>query len=389
MPNRYDAPHTAAPYLLRSQGRFGAFIRSEFFAPNSVSEAAANALSGLLSICAHTDRSLEAISAVVRSEITDSRPSSGLQCLVSSFDSLHPRSSQSHAQFPLPPVEPQHVQFLDRAVDTIARMIHAEYGSREPSLTAPYPYERVGIEALFRFSRNGWGLRFDESLLVNLSATAFQDRRYLRLVFESTALDLVGDTSLSNLRLYSGEHWCNFLPAQRGIILWTTCRSFRYLLTTQGAWFKFAANSLHSCGLLDAAAPNLPPDLLPFCCETSSADRRVRDAFLAAIRRQADESGGFNVVDGSRLTTPLSRRVGMTRSQCNSFFDMLPDFAEFVRDHCAPLPRNWRELDEACCAERGITMPPPPLRPWNWSRIHPTVAAIMEHDLTNHEEEPQ
>jgi hypothetical protein len=117
-----------------------------------------------------------------------------------------------------------------------------------------------------------------------------------------------------------------------------------------------------------------------------------------ALRRFADARGGWGWIrhmstSRSYLATPLARRIGLTMSQWRDVFgpNVSLTWTESVRRMCPTLPRGWREADALASARLGLGLTPRPavrLNDWNWENIAPAVAAIMEHDLTLHLEEP-
>jgi hypothetical protein len=108
---------------------------------------------------------------------------------------------------------------------------------------------------------------------------------------------------------------------------------------------------------------------------------------LRMLRRWCDDHNGESYLDRRLCTTELSRRGGITRGTFIRIFGSELDFGDQIRSACNTLPADWR------ANELPATSSEPQRRTrttvsWNWNRIPPDVAAIMQHDLTLHLDEP-
>jgi hypothetical protein len=123
----------------------------------------------------------------------------------------------------------------------------------------------------------------------------------------------------------------------------------------------------------------------------------LRSMYAEAIKTIFAMTAGYASRSGGRtafgargfLTTPLSRRAGMTKQWFLRIFGA-NDFGPTVREYAPPLARNWREGLHAEMRRVGLNPPAPRVRtrPWDWSRIPAAVAEIMQRDLTLHLDEP-
>lgn len=114
------------------------------------------------------------------------------------------------------------------------------------------------------------------------------------------------------------------------------------------------------------------------------------DYIAFMLRGFCDRNGGVSHFRNRVISAANARRMGVSRR----------DFDRIVGEHASgygfdqvhsrmpALPADWRQSDAAAQRRAGIQPPRPRERAWNWSRIPPDVARIMEHDLTMHLDEP-
>jgi hypothetical protein len=109
----------------------------------------------------------------------------------------------------------------------------------------------------------------------------------------------------------------------------------------------------------------------------------IRPVVLRALRTYADANRGLGWF-GNVLTTPMTRRAGLTQYQWNIRLGFnRSDFAAHSRT-LPRLPRGWR-VSEA--AANGLPVPTTArriraaARAWDWDRIPTDVSAIMLSDL--------
>lgn len=145
-----------------------------------------------------------------------------------------------------------------------------------------------------------------------------------------------------------------------------------------------------------------------YCSESGEPiPSEVTSSILLSLRRYANTSGGWGLVDNRYLTTTSSRRMGVTRLRFNRVLGARLTAIEFagLMTTMPMLPRGWLSADARMAgdqhpshpdnttarpARRSATPPAPPARArsWDWTSIPADVARIMELDLTLHLDEP-